>query len=82
LNNHFTTRDIQLATFLHAKNIPLLDVQPIDNFFCEFTFESPPKELIDFWLSNATWERTLISAYRHLVRDSRVALAQKYGGER
>ena len=72
LNNRFTTEDINLAAFLHAKNIILLDIQPVDKFHCSFVFEQPPKALLDYWLSKAAFERKIISSYRHLIRDARV----------
>lgn len=78
-NQTFITRDIQLGAYLLAKGIQLIDIQPTDSFHSKFIFEKTPRELIDYWISDGSWERSIISCYRHLVGDSR--RAQNIGGE-
>jgi hypothetical protein len=80
-NNLFSTEDINLASFLVAKNIILVEIRPLDKFHCSFVFEKPPKDLLDYWLTGGAFERKLISTYRHLVRDAR-EIQGRFGGER
>lgn len=79
-NSTFSTRDIHLAAYILAKGIPLIEIAPVDNHHCKFVFEKPPRELIEYWVSNAAWERSLIGSYRHLVADSRKILYGSGGG--
>lgn len=82
-NNQFSTQDINLATFLCAKGITLTEIRAaVDVFHCTFFFEKPPQELIDYWISGAVYERSIINCYRHLIRGSKEAQAGKMGGRR
>ncbi|MHA1287170.1 MAG: hypothetical protein ACTSPB_07160 [Candidatus Thorarchaeota archaeon] len=78
----FITDDIQLASYLCSKGVILIGIQPLDRFHSKFIFEKPPKELLDYWLSGASSEKSLINAYRHLLKDSRQVQLELNGGER
>ena len=73
-NNTFSTTDITLASFLTVKEIPLVEVTAVSNFICKFTFEQPPRELLDAWLAGDALVdiRQAVNGYRHLLREARM----------
>jgi len=81
MNGEFSTEDIQLASYLCAKGIILQEIRPLDKWRSLFIFEEKPsRDLLNYWLTEASYERSLINAYRHLVRDSKKIQVQKFGG--
>jgi hypothetical protein len=79
-NGKFITQDIILASFLCAKGVILESIERIDSFHSQFIFEPPSQELLDYWLTSAAFERALINAYRHLIRESRNVQGRAGGG--
>lgn len=75
-NNHFSTRDIKLASYLMARDVPLSDIQPLDDGnHCRFFFQHPPQHLLDAWLAGDAKAPAgrVVDAYRHLLREGRAA---------
>jgi len=72
-NNKFETLDIGLATFLYLSNTKLVEVIPITSYQSRFIFAKPAQTIIDAWLGGLAVAdiRQTLSAYRHLLRESR-----------
>jgi len=78
---YFNTDDIVLATYLVLRSVPLVEIAPINEKFSRFIFQDPPPSVLREFLSGNTYERKIVDAYRHLVRDAYLAQQKLEGGK-
>lgn len=70
-NDTFTTKDLDLSTFLELSKVPLVEIIPLTPYLSRFMFKRPPESVLESWDS-----RKAIGSFRDFC-DARERLLVK-----
>lgn len=48
-NDTFTTKDLDLSTFLELSKVPLVEIIPLTPYLSRFVFKRPPEAVLESW---------------------------------